>query len=44
MRDTSVKQIAERCQQGDQQAFGQLYTLTYDKLRKVSSPSAGTVT
>ena len=35
MRDTSVKQIAERCQQGDQQAFGQLYTLTYDKLRKV---------
>ena len=35
MQEPSVKQIAERCQQGDQQAFGQLYTLTYDKLRKV---------
>ena len=35
MRDTSVKQIVERCMQGDQAAFGQLYTLTYPKLRKV---------
>ena len=35
MQRPSVKQIAERCQQGDQQAFGQLYTLTYDKLRSV---------
>lgn len=35
MQKTSVKQIAERCRQGDQQAFGQLYTLTYDKLRSV---------
>ena len=35
MRDASVKQIVERCMQGDQAAFGQLYTLTYPKLRKV---------
>ena len=35
MQRPSVKQIAERCQQGDQQAFGQLYTLTYDKLRSI---------
>lgn len=31
----SVKQIVERCQQGDQAAFGQLYTLTCAKLRNV---------
>ena len=35
MQESSVKQIAERCQQGEQEAFGQLYTLTYDKLRQV---------
>lgn len=35
MRENSVKQIVERCQQGDQEAFGQLYTLTNAKLRKV---------
>ena len=35
MQESSVKHIVERCQQGDQAAFGQLYTLTHDKLRKV---------
>ena len=35
MQESSLKQIAERCQQGEQEAFGQLYTLTYDKLRQV---------
>ena len=28
MGEPSVKQIVERCQQGDRKAFGQLYTLT----------------
>ena len=27
MGEPSVKQIVERCQQGDRKAFGQLYTL-----------------
>ena len=35
MNENSVKQIVERCQRGEQEAFGQLYTLTYPKLRNV---------
>lgn len=34
MGEPSVKHIVERCQQGDRKAFGQLYTLMYDNLRK----------
>ena len=30
-----MKQIVEQCQQGDREAFGQLYTLTYDRLRQL---------
>jgi RNA polymerase sigma-70 factor (ECF subfamily) len=30
-----MKQIVEQCQQGDHEAFGQLYTLTYDRLRQM---------
>ena len=30
-----MKQIVERCQQGDREAFGQLYSLTYDRLRNM---------
>lgn len=30
-----MKQIVERCQRGEQEAFGQLYTLTYARLRNV---------
>ena len=30
-----MKQIVEQCQQGDREAFGQLYTLTYDRLRQM---------
>ncbi len=30
-----MKQIVERCQQGDREAFGQLYSLTYDRLRNI---------
>ena len=33
MHKSSVKQIVERCQRGEQEAFGQLYTLTHAKLR-----------
>ena len=35
MSGLSVKQIVEQCQRGDQNAFGQLYNLTNDKLRNV---------
>lgn len=35
MGELSVKQIVERCQQGDQQAFEVLYTKMYDRLRRV---------
>ncbi len=35
MGELSVKQIVERCQQGDQQAFGVLYTKMHDRLRRV---------
>lgn len=35
MSGQSVRQIVERCQQGDREAFGQLYTLMSDRLRKV---------
>ena len=35
MKENSVKQIVERCQRGEQEAFGQLYTLTYSRLRNV---------
>ena len=35
MKENSVKQIVERCQRGEQEAFGQLYTLSYPKLRNV---------
>ena len=35
MSEQSVRQIVERCQQGDREAFGQLYTAMSDRLRKV---------
>ncbi|MBR5037827.1 MAG: sigma-70 family RNA polymerase sigma factor [Prevotella sp.] len=35
MAEHSVKQIVERCQQGDRQAFGELYTAMADPLRQV---------
>ena len=35
MAEQSVSQITQRCQQGDREAFGQLYTLMSDRLRKV---------
>ena len=35
MGEPNVKHIVERCQQGDRKAFGQLYTLMYDNLRKI---------
>lgn len=35
MSEQSVRQIVERCQQGDHEAFGQLYTAMSDRLRKV---------
>jgi RNA polymerase sigma-70 factor (ECF subfamily) len=35
MAGQSVRLIVERCQRGEQEAFGQLYTLTHDKLRNV---------
>lgn len=35
MGEPYVKHIVERCQQGDRKAFGQLYTLMYDNLRKI---------
>jgi len=35
MSGQNVRQIVERCQQGDREAFGQLYTLMSDRLRKV---------
>ena len=35
MGELSIKQIVERCQRGDQQAFGLLYTMMHDRLRRV---------
>ena len=35
MAEQSIRQIAERCQQGDREAFGLLYTLMADRLRQV---------
>ena len=35
MGERSVEQIVERCQQGDEQAFGQLYNLMHDRLHRV---------
>ena len=35
MSEQSVRQIVERCQQGDREAFGLLYTAMSDRLRKV---------
>lgn len=35
MGELSIKQIVERCQRGDQQAFGLLYTVMHDRLRRV---------
>lgn len=35
MAEQSVSQIVERCQQGDREAFGQLYTAMAEPLRKV---------
>lgn len=35
MSEQSMRQIVERCQQGDREAFGQLYTAMSDRLRKV---------
>ena len=35
MAEQSVGQIVQRCQQGDREAFGQLYILMSDRMRKV---------
>ena len=35
MRELSVEQIVVRCQQGDEQAFGLLYTKMHDRLRRI---------
>lgn len=35
MGELSIRQIVERCQRGDQQAFGLLYTVMHDRLRRV---------
>ena len=35
MAEQGVSQIVQRCQQGDREAFGLLYTLMSDRLRKV---------
>lgn len=35
MKESNVKQIVERCQQGEREAFGELYSLSYAKLRNV---------
>ena len=35
MAEQSIRQIAERCQQGDREAFGLLYTRMADRLRMV---------
>ena len=35
MGKQNVKRIVERCQQGDREAFGLLYTAMYDRLRSV---------
>lgn len=35
MGELSIEQIVGRCQQGDQQAFGLLYTAMHDRLRRV---------
>ena len=35
MGELSLRQIVERCQQGDEQAFGLLYTTMHDRLRSV---------
>ena len=35
MSEQRVRQIVERCQQGDREAFGQLYTAMYDRLRGI---------
>ena len=35
MGEQRVRQIVERCQRGDREAFGQLYEAMYERLRKV---------
>ena len=35
MESGRVRQIVEQCQQGDREAFGQLYTLMHDRLFSV---------
>lgn len=35
MVDNNVKQIVERCQRGEREAFGELYSIAYPKLRNV---------
>ncbi|MBQ8487054.1 MAG: sigma-70 family RNA polymerase sigma factor [Prevotella sp.] len=35
MGELSIQQVVERCQQGDEQAYGQLYTLMHNRLRRV---------